>query len=67
MQLSGGDDYELALAISPQHLPQLKRIAGAQVIGAFVAGHGVVRVVDENGAPFYLEQRGYQHFQSESL
>jgi len=54
--LSGGDDYQLLLAV-----PDGVVIEGAQVIGEFVEGTGVV-VVDEKGCEVSFEHTGWSHF-----
>jgi thiamine-monophosphate kinase len=63
--LAGGDDYELLLAVSPENLPVLKRLA-AQLnltltqIGELRAGAGVTWSL--NGSDFALKLSGYDHF-----
>jgi thiamine-monophosphate kinase len=64
--LAGGDDYELALTISPENSTKLAGIAEATavpitVIGEVVAGQGV-RVADEAGREIGLPAGGYAHF-----
>jgi thiamine-monophosphate kinase len=63
--LTGGDDYELALAIPPNNMPatqEFARKAGVNItaIGRFVTGHGV-SVVDGQGRAIALSSAGYRH------
>lgn len=63
--LTGGDDYELALAIPPANLSATQehgRKVGVNVtpIGRFVAGSGVT-VLDGNGKALALSSAGYRH------
>jgi len=55
--LTGGEDYELLLAVPPRKLPALARLAGCPLtqIGAVVRGRGI------SGLPGKLP-RGFQHF-----
>lgn len=64
--LTGGDDYELLLAVPPAQVPALRALAenaGIPVtrIGAFVPGEGVT-VLDGHGAPVALDRAGWSHF-----
>ena len=65
--LTGGDDYELLLAVPPEREPAL-RAAAARVcvpvtrIGRFVAGTNGVRVVRADGAEMALARTGWSHF-----
>lgn len=64
--LSGGDDYELLLAIEPGRVDEFCRKAAAlgvrpQLIGAFSAGAGV-RLIDASGAVKTPGRAGYTHF-----
>ena len=64
--LTGGDDYELLLAVPPSQaaaLQQLAEAAGVAVtrIGVFVPGEGVL-ALDEHGAPIVLDSPGWSHF-----
>ena len=64
--LTGGDDYELILAVSPDRAVQLAAamLAGnctATRIGRFVAG-GEVRVLDAAGLAISLDRPGWSHF-----
>ncbi|WP_199200438.1 thiamine-phosphate kinase [Alkalicaulis satelles] len=60
----GGDDYELAIAVSPDNLAALTKAAGAlplTVIGRFEAGDAGVSV-SWRGAPVRVDRPGFTHF-----
>ena len=64
--LTGGDDYELLMAVPPRHADALLAAAAAQGcavtrIGRFEAGAGV-RVLDGAGAAISLDRPGWSHF-----
>lgn len=64
--LTGGDDYELLLAVPPgrsNDLQDVAREAGVQVtrIGAFVTGDDVA-VLDHRGTRILLDRAGWSHF-----
>jgi len=64
--LTGGDDYELLLAVPPAHAGRLRHAAAAlgvavTCIGAFTSDPGVV-VVDEAGRNIPLDHAGWSHF-----
>ncbi len=64
--LTGGDDYELLLAVPPGRRNALQDVAlraGIQVtrIGAFVAGEDVA-VLDRHGTRILLDRAGWSHF-----
>lgn len=64
--LAGGDDYELLLTASPNHVPALQEIAGKlriglTVIGRMMEGEGV-RVLDAAGNAISLDKPGWCHF-----
>jgi thiamine-monophosphate kinase len=64
--LTGGDDYELLMAVPPGRARLLLDAASAQGcrvtrIGRFEAGDRV-RVLDASGAPMALERPGWSHF-----
>jgi thiamine-monophosphate kinase len=64
-RLTGGDDYELLLAIAPANAHALKKACGGlQItkIGSFSAGPPEVTVKDSNGAKFNFTKPGWQHF-----
>ncbi|HTH96197.1 MAG TPA: thiamine-phosphate kinase [Stellaceae bacterium] len=63
--LTGGDDYELLFAASPEQAEPIRRLAhslGVAVaeIGRIETGRGV-RVLDEKGAVIPLDRPGWQH------
>lgn len=66
--LSGGDDYELVLAVAPDQVEALlagfeKLSIPAQVIGRFIKDiPSEVRVLDSSGAKLVLQATGWQHF-----
>jgi len=64
--LTGGDDYELLMAVPPQRAARLKAAASAQDcrvtrIGHFEAGSNI-RVLDASDAPMTLDRPGWSHF-----
>jgi thiamine-monophosphate kinase len=65
--LSGGDDYELLLAVPPEAgaaLQEAGRAHGVPFsrIGRFVAGTPEVRVLGPDGTPVALARQGFSHF-----
>ncbi len=63
-RLTGGDDYELLLAVPPAHEAALQAACGqvpVTKIGVFEAGQGV-RVEDEAGQEIIFAQPGWRHF-----
>lgn len=65
--LTGGDDYEIALAVAPekteefmQHLVQ--EGLSPQIIGEFTAGSPGVFVFDKNGYEMPIQNAGWTHF-----
>ncbi len=63
-RLTGGDDYELLLAVPPERGEALRAACGVLPvtrIGVFRPGAGV-RVVGPNGAPLDLASPGWKHF-----
>ena len=65
--LTGGDDYELLLAVPPQAGAALQAEcgrAGVAVtrIGCFVEGAAEVRVLDGSGAAMVFARGGFSHF-----
>ena len=66
LQLSGGDDYELCFtAPAHQSLAIEQALAECDVIGT-VIGHVVtgtdLKCFDENGEPFEVKKKGFEHF-----
>jgi thiamine-monophosphate kinase len=64
--LTGGDDYELALAVSPKNLPAFFKKLRArglqpQVIGKFTKGKPTVQVFDKK-RKIPIEKAGWTHF-----
>ena len=64
--LTGGDDYELLLAVPPANTARLRHLAAAQgvtvtCIGAFTSDPGVV-VIDEADQTIPLDCEGWSHF-----
>jgi thiamine-monophosphate kinase len=65
--LTGGDDYELLLAVPPAHEAALRMAASAVKvavtrIGAFGPGPPEVRVTAATGRPMRLASGGWSHF-----
>jgi thiamine-monophosphate kinase len=63
--LSGGDDYELAMAVAPDALAALRGVAGAvpiTCIGRFLEGPAAVTVRAADGTPIPLDVGGWSHF-----
>jgi thiamine-monophosphate kinase len=66
-RLTGGDDYELLLAVPPEREAALATAAGAAAvpiarIGCFSAGSAEVVVRAEDGSPIEYEKAGWSHF-----
>ena len=64
--MTGGDDYELLLAVPPDRVGAVSDAAkkgGTRVadIGCFTAGSGV-DFIDRDGAPLALDKPGFTHF-----
>jgi thiamine-monophosphate kinase len=65
--LSGGDDYELVMAVPSENCEKFIKAAREknivlQDIGVFYEGDAVVRVIDNNGIILPFEKQGWQHF-----
>jgi thiamine-monophosphate kinase len=66
--LSGGDDYELCITVSPTHCERVEALALQQGIeltriGSIVSGAGV-RCVNDNGEEIAPVSGGFDHFKS---
>jgi thiamine-monophosphate kinase len=66
MILTGGDDYELLLAVPPDEVTALREMAEAadvpvSCIGKFTAGPPVVTVRDETGQTLSFAKGGWSH------
>ncbi len=62
--LTGGDDYELVMAVPPANTPALQAAANPipiHRIGRFAPGTGVT-VLNRNGHPLTLAKTGWSHF-----
>jgi thiamine-monophosphate kinase len=65
VRLTGGDDYELLLAVPPENAMALKQAWGKRritKIGSFSEGPPQVTVKDSNGAKLNFTKPGWQHF-----
>jgi thiamine-monophosphate kinase len=65
--LTGGDDYELLLAVPPGHEPALLAAAARAAIqvtriGGFVSGAPAVDVIGPDGRSLSIESPGWSHF-----
>lgn len=58
--ITGGDDYQLVLAVPPAQLSALD--FPHHVIGRFEAGRQGVVVMDKDGQPLSFSSAGWQHF-----
>lgn len=68
LALANGDDYELCFTVPPERADRVQALApslGCRLtrIGEIVAGGGL-QIVDANGRPYSLKQRGHDHFGS---
>jgi len=64
-RLTGGDDYELVLAVPGANENRLRdACAGVSVtrIGVFLEGEPRVTVYDERGQPLFFPRQGWRHF-----
>lgn len=64
MRLTGGDDYELLLAVPPEKTGALRAACGnvpVTEIGVFQPGEGV-QILSKAGAPLTLSSSGWKHF-----
>lgn len=68
---TSGEEYELALAVAPDALPDLNAaLVGSSLgplaaVGEFAAGAGV-RLVDKSGSDLVLGAGGWDHFRPAS-
>ncbi len=65
--VTGGDDYELALAVPPEALDPFRKKAQAMsvrlhVIGKFTDSKEGVALFDQSGASMQLDRKGWTHF-----
>lgn len=61
--LTGGDDYQLVMALPPKHLEDLRECwPSLQVIGHFKNGPGTVEIYDGQGDKIQLKKSGWTHF-----
>lgn len=64
-RLTGGDDYELLLAVPPANQQALKQACGTlqlTKIGGFINGPPGVLVTGQNGETIHLNGTGWNHF-----
>lgn len=64
-RLTGGDDYELMLAVPPANQQALKQACGTlqlTKIGGFINGPPGVLVTDQNGEKIHINGSGWNHF-----
>jgi thiamine-monophosphate kinase len=59
--LTGGDDYEVLVAIPPGSRIAFEAATGLAAIGEIVTGQSV-RVLDAGGAPMVFDRTGWDHF-----
>jgi len=66
MVLSGGDDYELCLVVSPENENRLMQTASDISLPLTRVGvieeHNALNIVDNTGAKYLLDRGGYEHF-----
>ena len=66
--LTGGDDYELCMAVPPENIDEIQQIAQElempiTQVGVFTKGETGVHCLDENGTAVEYTSAGYEHFQ----
>ena len=59
--LTGGDDYEVLIAVPPARRAAFEAMTGLASIGEIVSGNGVT-VMDASGAPMTFARTGWDHF-----
>ncbi|UCB54912.1 MAG: thiamine-phosphate kinase [Thiotrichales bacterium] len=66
MVLSGGDDYELCLVVTPENEDKLMAVASRLELPlthiGVIEAHDSLNIVDQSGARYLLDNRGYEHF-----
>jgi len=64
--LSGGDDYELCLVVSPDNESNLMKVSSEISLPLTRIGvieeHGLLTFIDETGVQTLLDHHGYEHF-----
>ena len=64
--ISGGDDYELCLVVSPADQDKLARVSSEIALPLTRIGvieeHGSLKIIDDTGAQQLLDPGGYEHF-----
>jgi thiamine-monophosphate kinase len=64
-RLTGGDDYELLLAVPSEYSEALRLACGDVLvtkIGKFSSGHTGVTILDQHGQELNFSKSGWQHF-----
>ena len=67
LAMTGGDDYELCMAVAPENLSAIEQIATelevpVTEVGVFKKGETGVSCLDKNGEIIEFESAGYSHF-----
>jgi len=61
LALGGGEDYELLFTAPENIIEKVSSKIDISIIGKIVSNKGTT-IVDENGEPFYLHSKGWDHF-----